>query len=199
MRAKKGCVAARPDSIPSLSMKTARICIWVLAFIVGCTKEDDSGWYLDSFFSVQLVTPIPEIPVIVTQDPANSVEVLQIFRSKRGEEAIYTVTEIRSKELVYETRRQEDILTLFRATRIETKETCNSPKGDFTFSILAFDHDLMRVGLIKYFPCERHDLGWFQTPGSNSVYFSAETAKIINNIIPASIQRNHKASPLEHR
>ncbi len=171
-------------------VKTVRIIvITTLMFILGCTREDSSGWYLDSSFSVQLVTFSEEIPVILTQDPAKAVEVLQIFRSTRGKSDLDTVTEIRSNELVYETRNQRDILSLFRATRTGTKESCDSPKGDFTFSILAFDRDLMRVGYIRYFPCERNDLGWIQTPGSNSIYYSLETAKILNNIIPPSILR----------
>lgn len=166
------------------------IAILVLTFSLGCEKEDTSGWYLDSSFSIQLVTFSEKIPIIVTQDPANAVEVVQIFRSKRGKDTLDTVTEIRSKELVYETRRQEDILSLFRATRIGTTERCGSPEGDFTFSILAFDRDLMRVAFIRYFPCQRHDLGWIQTPGSNSIYYSLETAKALNKIIPPSILRN---------
>ena len=172
-------------------MKTIRaLAILTLTLAVGCSKEETSGWYLDPSYSVQLVTFSEEVPVIVTQDPASTVEVLQIFRSIRGQKnTLDTVTEIRSKLLVYETRRQADILSLFRATRIGTKDSCDSPRGDYTFSILAFDRSLMRVGVIQYFPCERLDLGWTQTPGSNSVYFSLETAKVINKMIPPSIIR----------
>jgi hypothetical protein len=160
-----------------------------VALFLGCSKEDTSGWYLDSLFSVQLVTFNEENPVFVTNDPANGVQVLQIFRSERGKDSLDTVTEIRSKELVYETRRREDIVSFFRATRIGSKESC-SPQGKYVFSILAFDRDLMRVGFIKYFPCERDDIGWFQTYGSNSIYDSSETAKAIDKMIPPSIQRN---------
>jgi hypothetical protein len=171
-------------------MKTIRtLAILALTLAAACSKEDTSGWYLDPSFSLQLVTFNEKIPAFGMQDPADAVEVLQIFRSERDQDTLNTVTEIRSKLLVYETRRSEEIQSLFRATRIETKERCNSPQGDYVFSILAFDRDLMRVGYIKYFPCERDDVGWFTTYGSNSIYDSSETAKVINKMIPASIQR----------
>jgi len=175
----------------SLNMKTNRIiAILALTLAMGCSKEDTSGWYLDTSYSDLLVSYSEEVPVIVTQHPAHTVDVLQIFRSNRGKDSLDTVTGIRSKLLVYETRRREDILALFRAMKINTKERCDSPDGDFTFSVLAYDRALMRVGVVQYFPCKRIDLGWIQTPGSNSVSFSSETAKIMNKIIPPSIQRS---------
>src|SRR5215467_4109843 len=121
-------------------MKTiSAMVVLCLMFLLGCSKQDTSGWYLDPSFSVELVRFNEEHPAFFMRDPADSVDVLQIFRSDRSKGAGYTVTEIRSQLLVYETRKREDILSLFRATRIETKERCSSIQGDYVFSILAFD------------------------------------------------------------
>jgi hypothetical protein len=48
---------------------------------------------------------------------------------------------------------------------------------------------LMRVGFVKYFPCKRNDLGWFQTWGINSLHFSSDLAKIMNKVVGSRIQR----------
>ena len=171
-------------------MKTLKtVVVLALVFALGCSKDDPTGWYLDASFSVQLVTFNKENPVFVTQDPANAIEVLQIFRAERFKDTLDTVTDIRSKLLVYETRTPEDIRSLFRASRIQTQERCDSIRGDYEFVILGFDRDLMRVGYIKYYPCERDDNGWFTTWGSKSMYFSSELAKVINKIIPLGIQK----------
>ena len=166
----------------------ATACLFVF-FVCACSKEDRSGWFLDSSFAVQLITFSEEHPIINQEDPARAVEVLQIFRTPEGKDRLFTVNEIRSQELVYETNNSADILRFFRAVRTRTDERCTSTEAKFVFFILAFDRDLMRVGFLKYFPCKREDLGSFQTWGSNSLYFSLEFAKVMNKIIPPSLQR----------
>ncbi len=118
-----------------------------------------------------------------------TVDALQIFRTPKGKEYIYTVNEIRSQELVYETTRPKDILALFRATRLISKDNCDITESDFVFFILAFDRDLMRVGFVKYFPCKRNGLGYYQKWKTNSIYFSSELANLMATIIPSSLQR----------
>lgn len=160
----------------------------LLCLVVGCSNGDSSGWYIDSGYSVALITFNEEHPVFRIKDPAATVEVIQIFRSDRGNEALTRVSAIRSKLLVYETRKRDEINSFFRATRIQSSERCAEVEGDYVFSILAFDPSLIRVGYIRYFPCRRPDIGWFMTYGSNSIYSSSETAKLINSIIPRSLQ-----------
>jgi hypothetical protein len=163
-----------------------------LALFVGsaCSEKDQSGWFLDASFSVQLITFWGAPLIVSQQDPASTVNVLQIFRVPQRKSRLFTVDEIRSQELMYETNNSPDIVAFFRATRHRIKEHCGSAQGRFVFFILAFDRDLMRVGLLKYYPCtEEEDMGWFQTWGSNSAYTSRDFAKMMNRLIPFSIQR----------
>jgi len=164
-----------------------------LWWVLGCSREDHSGWFLDTSFSLQLVSSWGKpAPVISQQDPATAVDALQIFRTPEEEESLSTLTEIRSQELVYETNNSADIIRFFRAARERTKERCASAGARFVFFILAFDRDLMRIGVLKYYPCTREDLGSFQTWGANSLYFSSEFSSMMNKMIPSSIQRGNK-------
>jgi hypothetical protein len=169
--------------------KVIRITFLALLFVSACSKADQSGWFLDASFSVQLITSWGNPVIISQQDPASTVDVLQIFRVPQQKTRLFTVDEIRSQQLVYETNNSPDIVQFFRATWHRTKEFCNR-EANFVFFILAFDRDLMRVGLLKYYPCTaEEDIGSFQTWGSNSAYISPEFAKMMNRIIPSSIQR----------
>jgi hypothetical protein len=159
---------------------------------VACSKSDSSGWYMDPAFSDQLVSFNEANPAFVRQDPAIAVEVLQIFRSERKDDVFGSLSDLRAKLLVYETRNRDEIRSFFRATRILSDERCPDIQGDYVFSILAFDPSLIRLGYIKYYPCKRSDLGWFVTLASNSVYESSATAKVFNSIIPRSLQMKSK-------
>jgi hypothetical protein len=162
----------------------------VLPFLASCSKEDASGWYLDSGFTTRLTSYWDDkYPVVTQEDPAKSVDVLQIFQVSKGKEDLYALHQIRSQQLIYETTNPENILSLFRATRVRTEDSCDINEGNFVFFILAFDRDLLRVAFVKYFPCDREDLGWFQTWGSRSVYFSADLATLLHKILPLSLKR----------
>lgn len=167
------------------------LAIGLLAIAIGCSKKEQaSGWYLDASFSERLISFWDDQhPIITTGDPAKSVAALQIFRAVKGKHYLYTVDEIRSLDLVYETRKSEDIVSLFRATRNRSDKECNITEYDYVFFILAFDRDLMRVGFVKYFPCRRNDLGHFQIWGSNSLYFSSDLATALNKVISSGLQR----------
>ena len=174
-------------------MKKLKVILFlVVTFTLACSKEDPSGWYLDPHFSKQLISYWHERFGIPTKDdPAKPVDVLQIFRAPR-DKRIFTVNEIRTQQWVYETRDSLQIVALFRAARIESNERCDIAETDYEYFVLGFDRNLMRVGIVKYFPCEREDLGWFQTWGSNSAYFSSEFAKMMHKIIPPNLQKQGK-------
>jgi hypothetical protein len=160
----------------------------------ACTKEDHSGWFMDESFSVKLIHSWGNPPIINQQDPASTVDVLQIFRVPYDKARLFTVDEIRSQELVYETNDSADIVQLFRAARNGTADHCDSAVTKFVLFVLAFDRDLMRVGILKYYPCaEKQDaLGWFQPWGSNSIWSSYEFAKAMNQRIPPIVQLGYK-------
>jgi hypothetical protein len=165
------------------------VAILVLTSMFACSKQDRSGWFLDSSFTDLLVSFREDKPIITKDDPATAVDVLQIFRTPKGRDALFTVDEIRSQELDYETTNPKDILSLVRAARTVSKDTCEITESEFVFFILAFDRDLMRVAFIKFFPCRRDDLGYYQKWGTNSIYFSSELAKFMNKIVPPRLQR----------
>ncbi len=170
-------------------MKASKqLAILLLSLTLGCSSDEDkSGWFIDSSFTDRLVSHWEEHPIITQQDPSTSVDSLQIFRAPKGNQYIYTVNEIRSKDLIYETTKPEDILALFRATRAVVNDSCDSTEYDFVYFILAFDRDLMRVGFVKYFPCKRNGLGYYQKWKVNSIYFSSELANLIEKIVPPKL------------
>lgn len=150
--------------------------------ILSCTKGD-STWYVDVEYTEMLTSHWgPELKRTIPDDPARSVSVLQIFKAPKKQEAIFTVDEIRSQRLVFETRKQDDILPLFRAARIESPSECEHNEYESVYFILAFDRELLRVAIIKYFPCKNNTLGYFQRWRSKSVYYSAELAKLMSKL-----------------
>jgi hypothetical protein len=167
--------------------------VLALLLLSACSKEDRSGWFVDESFSVKLVTSWGNPPIINQQDPASTVDVLQIFRVPYDNARLFTVDEIRSQQLVYETDNSADIVQLFRAARHQTADHCDSAVTTFVLFILAFDRDLMRVGILKYYPCteKQSPLGTLQPWGSNSIWSSYEFAKTMNQMIPSSVQRGY--------
>lgn len=164
--------------------------ILLLVFAAACTREEPSGWYIDSAFTTRLVSFWDEqSPIITREDPATYIDALQIFRTSADTKGIFTINEIRSQQLIYETVNTSVIKKFFDAARRRTNERCEKVGADFRYYILAFDRQLLRVGLIKYFPCVQSDLGFYQRWGSNSAYFSSELSRIMKEVIPPRLEK----------
>ncbi len=168
-----------------------------LVFAVGCSKQERSGWYLDPTFSLQLVSFSEFYTLRTNQDPAEAVDVLQIFKANKGKDALFSVEDIRSRAWVYETPRREDIIVFFRAARNVlpgNKIHCIPPDNGVVYLILAFDRDLMRVGYLKYYPCVGQDLGALIAYGTNSADFSSDFAKIMGAIMGTELHKPERSA-----
>ncbi|MBI4488906.1 MAG: hypothetical protein HY694_07450 [Deltaproteobacteria bacterium] len=170
-------------------LKFGVLVLLILAFAVACSKEGRSGWFLDPTFSLQLVSFSEFYTLRTKQDPADTVDVLQIFKANKGKDSLFNVDDIRSRAWVYETTRREDIAAFFRAARktLPSNIYCKISDSGVVYLVLAFDRDLMRVGYLKYYPCASEDLGYLTLYGTNSAYFSSDLAKIIGAIMGAEL------------
>ena len=116
-------------------------------------------------------------------DPANTVDVLQIFKTPAGEAALFDVDKIRSKEWLYETSDAEFIRRFFVDAREDDRDSdCNVTEVPDVLHILAFDRDLMRVGYLKYYQCAGEELGALSPYGTSSLYFSHSIAGLLESI-----------------
>ncbi len=163
----------------------------LFVFLSGCSKHEEGQWYLDSTFSNHLLSFSELYRLRTKHDPMDAVDVLQIFKVDQGKAALTNVDKIRSHHWIYETSKREEIAVFLYAARNfvqDTKVGCK-PSNDVVYFILAFDRDLMRVGLLKYLPCTTDDMGALTSYGSESLYFSPDFAKIIGRIMGSELHK----------
>ncbi len=172
------------------------LALLILALASACSKQEGSGWFLDPTYSHLLLNFSQFYALSTKQDAADTVDVLQMYKTKRGKDALFSVDEIRSSAWVYETTRREDIAAFFRAARNEVpKDTrCDIFASDVVYLILAFDRDLMRVGYLKYYPCVGQDLGALMSYGTSSLYFSSDIAKIMSTIMGPELYKPERSA-----
>lgn len=156
----------------------------LLAFFAAACSDQSSSWFLDPAYSSALVRPARFSQMEAGKDPADTVDVLQIFETPARDGALFNVDKIRSKEWLYETSNAEFIRRFFKDAREDTREvSCVATQSPNVLHVLAFDRDLLRVGYLKYYECTGEELGALSPYGTSGLYFSHSVATLLKSIL----------------
>ena len=162
---------------------TRLVCTLVVLSAIACSDRK-SSWFLDQAYSSALVRPAQFSELETGTDPADTVDVLQIFRTPAGEAALFDVDEIRSKEWLYETSDAEFIRRFFNDAREDAHDaSCVATQSPEVLHVLAFDRELLRVGYLKYYKCIGQKLGALSPYGTSGLYFSHSIAALLESTL----------------
>lgn len=154
------------------------LCV-VVALIgaTACGRKDP--WFIDMAYSAHLLGSAQFYELRTRADSADTVDVVQIYRTSMNDAGMFDVGEIRSQEWMYETSNKDWIASFFSAAREEAPEQCVASRAPRVLHVLAFDRDLMRVGYFKYYSCPSGELGALAPYGTSSLYFSHSLAELL--------------------
>jgi len=151
----------------------------LLPLVAAVAGGRESPWFIDAAYSRHLLGSAQLYELRAKQDSADTVDVLQIFRTTADDAALFDVADIRSKDWVYETSSKEFIATFFSAARESSPEECVTSRAKQVLHVLAFDRELMRVGYLKYYRCPDGNLGALAPYGTSALYFSHVLAALL--------------------
>jgi hypothetical protein len=152
-----------PYLLPSIAL-LAVICL-------SCGER--GSWFLDGQYSRHLLGSAEAYGLLTNQDPSETVDALQIYRTPSTGAALFEVDDIRETEWLYESSDPLLIRRFFQAARDSADAgECNPARSAEVIHVLAFDRDLMRVGYLRYYPCPEQGLGASSPFGTTSLYFS---------------------------
>ncbi len=110
----------------------------------------------------------------------DSVDAIQVFKTDKPQEGFRRVADVRSRKWIYETSDPIEIHKFLLAFRQRVSPNgCISVDAKSAYVVLLFDHELMRVALIKYYPCDGRDFGALDPTGSSGLRFSSAVAPLI--------------------
>jgi hypothetical protein len=149
------------------------------AAAIGCCKAP-SAWSIDRGYSSALLAIGQNYTVKTGQDAAMTVDAIQLFGPSDPNAHYETVEEIRALGFMFESTDRDMILRLFASIRDRIGEPdCGKGPKEVSLYILAYDRDLMRVGVLKYYDCEGGAFGAVTAYGSGSAIFSSSVRKFL--------------------
>ncbi len=152
---------------------------FLVVALLGCA-ESDQAWYLDPEYSKSLLLGWQYYQLKTKSDNAQTVDIVQIFRTDLRHSRLRSLREIRSSPFVFESYDRDFIARFFQAARRRTEcPACNPLMSAEVLHLVAFDRDLMRVAYFKYYDCTNPDVGAISEYGSGSTLFSSDLATLL--------------------
>lgn len=164
--------------------KNKSIIVLFLICLMSCMEWDSSIWDLDENYSVNLILGDPRLETLDTK-ASDPVDVVQIYRvDKESKDKILPLNILRYKQLIYEFREKDDIRRFIELSREIIRppiEGCSyrDVKDNAVYHIIAYDRVLMRIGYIRYYPCNVKGVayGILVPSGNEGIFDNVELIK----------------------
>jgi len=144
------------------------------------------GAEFDPAYSEFLTSFSGNYRAITGEDSIETVDGIQIFRTKGKHFDEFTLEQLRERELAFETRNRVTIKTLLKAIQAESADDqeCSASWDASTLHIVAYDNTMHRAGYILVRRCgmspiEQIVVKPLQGAGKHAVYRSMEAAKVL--------------------
>lgn len=146
-------------SIIMLQKLSIGIVMYIL--ITGVTLPGSSqnkiSWKLDTQYSADLTIMASNYKTVTGMESSETVDILRIYKSahKQSHYDMYDLSELFSKELLFETSDRQRISKFFRSVQMVDdvqNRSCSQISANIIYHVLALDNDSMRAG---YFLLER--------------------------------------------
>jgi hypothetical protein len=147
--------------------------------VVGCNR--DPIWFLDANYSHNLLGSAASYELRTGDDPADTVDAVEIYETSVKDSALLSIDEVRSFKWVFDTSNRDWIRSLFIEARSQSPESCVASQAPYVLHVLSFDRELMRVGYHKYYPCSAR-LGALAPFGTSSLYFSSSLPEVLSRV-----------------
>jgi hypothetical protein len=147
----------------------------------GCRNSGNAEtWLVDEEFSNRLLHPTLVNGERTKNAAYLTVDSIQVYRIVGSTENSNTVSEVRRHKWVWESSSRSEVLEFFDAALAEVARprNCIVTQSKEEYAILAYDRDLMRAALIRYFACPSGE-GALDPYGSPGVTFSKALAPLV--------------------
>ena len=153
----------------------------LIALVQGCGSSGNTdAWLVDEEFSSRLMRPTLVNGEMLESSAHFTVDSIQVYKIEGSMRHLDSVAQVRRHRWIWESSNPTEVATFFAAAldEVAPPEDCVVTQADEKYVILAYDRDLMRVGLISYFACPSGE-GALDPYGSPGVTFSSALAPLV--------------------
>lgn len=163
-----------------------RYCIYStsLFFILLSCGEKQMPWRLDSEYSMFLTIMAPNYKAMTYSDISDTVDAIRIYRINQKHDDMYSLSELFTKELVFETKDKKFIRKIILAAQDEIMHAdCIRIQDQETYHVIAFDNTFMRAGYFIINICKGNGNEYgivrpLQKRGGSSIYYNKSLIQI---------------------
>lgn len=144
---------------------------------MSCNKSKDY-WRLDSEYSEYLTITAPNYKAKMGHNSADTVDALRIYKVDQKHNDMYSLSELFTKELVYESKDKKVIREfLLAGQEVIMHLDCKRDQDEETFHIIALDNTFMRTGYFLVNVCNVNGAKYaiihpLQKGGGSSIYYN---------------------------
>ena len=156
----------------------------LLFFFIGCENSMES-WRLDYEYSEYLTIMSTDYKSRYGYNSSDTVDGLRIYRTKQKHYDMYSLNELFSKELVYESKDKQFIKNFIEASQEAIMSlNCVSDNEKETFHIIAFNNKSMHAGYYLVNVCSSNSLKYviihpLQKEGGSSIYYNSSLIPLL--------------------
>ena len=163
---------------------------FIILFLFAPIKADNkSEWILDPLYSANLTIMSTNYKAITNSDIFDVIDFIKIYKNNDCKDAILTLPEIVSKQLIFESKNKEIIKKIISSAQVELTHVpgCCQAKMRENFYILAFNEREKRAGYFILSRCkvnaeETGIIRPFQEGDSSTIYFNKSLIGVLRNM-----------------
>jgi hypothetical protein len=161
----------------------------VFSFSTPTMADNESEWTLDPLYSANLTIMSTNYKAITNSDIFDAIDFIRIYKSDNCRDAILTLPEIVSKQLVFESKDKEIIKKILSSAQVELTHVpgCYQAKLCGNLYIVAFNEKDKRAGYFILSQCKVNAettgiIRPFQEGDSSTIYFNKSLIRVLRDM-----------------
>ena len=161
----------------------------VLCWFAPIKADNKSEWILDPLYSANLTIMSNNYKAITNSDIFDAIDFIKIYKNNDCRDAILTLSEIFSKQLIFESKNQEIIKKVISSAQVELTHVpgCYQAKLCENFYIVAFNEKEKRAGYFILSQCKVNAeatgiIRPCQEGDSSTIYFNKSLIEVLRNM-----------------
>jgi len=161
----------------------------ILCVFVPAKADNGSEWILDPFYSANLTITSTNYKAIKNSNILDTIDLIKIYKNNNCKDAILTLSEIVSKQLIFESKNKEVIKKIISSAKVELTHVpgCYQAKLCENYYIVAFNEKEKKAGYFVLSQCKVNAgttgiIRPFQEGDSSTIYFNKSLIGVLRDM-----------------